>query len=170
MNSRIIIGCKQCERKLSLKHGYTIQYNHNLRHLFPVSTAYQPEDLPELLEGYTCFHCEKHLTLTPTMFKFITTFFKRPFHIEIAHNAIDISNGELSFAVPIHKEISSVQHYLADFGVTLINSQNFLPTAEEVKLMQNTAKDYDHTQWLFRLESCQLLYPYLSANNIWFNL
>lgn len=170
MNSKIIIGCKQCEKILSLKHEYSIQYNHNLRHLFPVTTAYQSKDLPELLEGYTCFHCENHLTLTPIMFKFITTFFNRPFHIEIAHNAIDISNGELSFAIPIHKEIHSIQQYLADFGVTLLDSKDFLPTAEEVKLMQKAAKDYNHTQWLVRLESCYLLNPYSSANNLWFNL
>jgi len=103
------------------------------------------------------------------MFKFITTFFNRPFHIEIAHNAIDISNGELSFAVPIHREINSVQQYLADFGVTLLNSKNILPTAEEVRLMQNAAKDYDHSQWLLRLESYHLPNPYLSVNSIWFN-
>lgn len=159
MKSKIIVGCRECEKELFQKKAYGYRGYKGLQLPFPVFTAYEYEDLSELLLGFTCDFCEKELMITTKMMKFIATFFEKEFNINVINQSIYISNGELSFSIPIEQEIKSVQEYLSNYGLKIEDTDDTLPTEEDIKLMQEAAREYNHYQWMFSLKSGHLLSP-----------
>lgn len=170
MESKLILGCKKCEEKLKKTEGFSFAINGELQLLFPVYTEFKKDDLPELYSTpYTCPFCYEKLELTPRMLNFITSFFEKMFHVEIVTSFIEISNGEFSFSVPIAKEINSVKEFLSDYGLILENADDYLPTANDILLIQTAAKEYDQQKWMLRIESGDALEPYISSHGLWFN-
>lgn len=170
MDSKLILGCKRCQDKLKETEGLSMSLNGEFKLLFPINTEFKQYHLTELYSNpYICPFCNKELELTPKMLKFINSFFDKIFHVEIVNGYIEISNGELSFSVPLDKEINSVKEFLSDYGLIIENADNYLPTADDIRLIQTAANEYDHKEWILRIESGNALEPYFSAHGLWFN-
>lgn len=170
MDSKLILGCKKCEEKLKETEGFSFAINGELQLSFPVCTEFKKADLPDLYSSfYICPFCNEKLELTPRMLNFIASFFEKMFHVEIVNEFIEISNGEVTFSIPLGKEISSVIEFLSGYGLVLENADNYLPTADDILLIQEAAKEYDQQKWMLRIESGNALEPYISCHGLWFN-
>lgn len=170
MKSKLLIGCNSCENELKKKSGYFLGVNGDYHLMFPVRTSYAKEDLGQLfIDHYTCPFCNGKLEITPNMMKWITSFMDKTFHVQVKEGLIEFSNGEISFSVPVGKEIDSVQEYLASLGVILLNACDSLPSHKEISLVQMATKEYDHSKWLVRVESGKAIEPFVDTYNIWFD-
>lgn len=172
MESKLVIGCNICEKQLKEQYGYFIGQNGDYHLMFPINTSYTKRDLGELfLQNYTCPFCNEQLEITPNMMNWIVSSMDKNFHIQVKEGFIEFSNGEFSFAIPIEIEngITSVQNYLSQFGVILQNADEYLPTENDIKLIQKTIKEYDNTKWMIRIESGQAVEPFINTKNIWFD-
>lgn len=170
MRTKLVIGCKHCEIELKNTKGFSLSPTGELQLPFPIQTEFNKGELNELYsKPYTCPFCNNILELTPRMLKFIVSFFDKMFHVEVVNGFIEVSNGELSFAIPVSTEVHSVEAFLAQSGLVLENANDFLPTAEDIKLIQDAVKEYNHQQWSIRIESCNALQPYISNQGLWFN-
>lgn len=169
MDTKLVIGCKECETRLKETKGFSFGPTGELQLPFPINTEFKKDELNELYPQYQCPFCNNCLEITPRMLKFIVSFFDKMFHIEIANGFIEVSNGELSFAIPVNTEVHSVKEFLSHSGVILENADDYLPSVEDVKLIQEAVKEYDDQLWILRIESTNTLGPYISNQGLWFN-
>ena len=169
-NSKLILGCKHCEQEIKETKGFSFGQNGDLQLPFAIRTEFEDKDLMELFTNhYYCPFCEGKLEITPRMMKCVTTIFEKNFHVDVLEQYFEISNGELSFSVPSEKEITSVYGYLAQSGVILENADEYLPTREDLELIQSAIREFDTTKWIFRIESGKAHTPFISATGLWFN-
>jgi hypothetical protein len=170
MRTKLVIGCKRCEMELKRTKGFSLSTTGELQLPFPIQTEFNRSELNELYSNpFTCPFCNNSLEMTPRMLKFIVSFFDKMFHVEVVNGFIEVSNGELSFAIPVHTEVHSVKAFLAQSGLVLENADDYLPTVEDIRFIQDAVKEYDHQNWTLRIESGLALQPYISSQSLWFN-
>lgn len=168
--SKLVLGCKHCEKELKETKGFSFGVNGNLQLPFAIRTEFKESDLSNLFkEHYHCPYCEAVLEITPRMMNCITKIFNKNFHVDVLEQYLEISNGELSFSIPHEKEIHSVEGYLAQSGVILENAENYLPSKEDIEVIQSAISEFDPTKWIFRIESGNAHAPFISATGLWFN-
>ncbi|MFD1707411.1 hypothetical protein ACFSCZ_11800 [Siminovitchia sediminis] len=151
MKSKIVVGCKTCEKNLLKKHFFTSPGLSGPYLPFPVQTAFEAKDLPDLMLGFTCDFCGRELPITTKMLKFAATFLDKRFHIHVINRSIFISNGELSITIPIGQSIESIEDYLGGFHDA--NAPEMLPTEKDIQLIQEAVQDFDPAKWHFTLKS-----------------
>lgn len=170
MKSQLIIGCKKCEDELLNNKGIVYAPDGSVQRPFSTEVAYASEDLTSLfLKHFACSFCGERLEITPIMMKFVTQFFDKVFHVSFMEKAAEITNGEISFYVPYNENIISVADFLSSRGVTLINAEKYLPSVEDIQLIQKVSKQFDPRHWRFRVESAKASSDYVSDFGLWFN-
>ncbi|WP_053351202.1 hypothetical protein [Ornithinibacillus contaminans] len=170
MFTRLILGCRHCEEQLKTTKGYSYNTNGDLQLPFSTRTEFKEDELTELFTNhYHCPFCGESLEITPRMMKCITNLFQKNFHVDIQNDFIQITNGELSFAVPVEKEINSIKEFLSKSGVQLENAEQYLPTKDDIELIQIAIREFDTSKWSFRIESGKAHEPFVSATGLWFN-
>lgn len=170
MNSQLILGCKTCEHDLIDQKGVTYAFDGSIQLPFSTQVAYRKEDLTDLfLNHFTCPFCGDKLEITPNMMKLVTDFLNKVFHTAFMKEAAEVTNGELSFYIPYEEKIKSVTDFLNSRSVTLINAKKYLPTINDILLIQKVAQEFDPAHWRLRVESSFANSEYISNFGLWFN-
>lgn len=160
--SILVIGCKECERKLKENMSSPVQYK----------TGYYIEDLLTLFkEHYNCIFCGETLEITPRIAHMITVFMDRHFHVttsSVIPGVVQFSGFDMSFTIPTDEHIPSLEEYFASKGIYIENAN--LPLEREIEILQKGFKEFDHTKWSLTIESGHNDEPFLPDNKAWFSL
>jgi|GEM_PF-2767293 len=171
--SMVVVGCNSCKQKARAL-GQVNDLNNQKRFFqpFPTETAYLQGHHIELILGYSCPFCGKELQPTPLMMQMFDRFMKGPSHVVIRQKDAEIFGDGAHAFIPLDEPISSVEDYLKQKGVHIegIDPYLFENPKEDIRILQEAARNYDRNQWIILIQSAHNPEPYLKDDAAWFNL
>ena len=157
MESRLVIGCKSCFKKVKKKRGYTINSEGLLRTPITVHTAYTIHELYELFfEHYNCPYCDNKLHIEPEIMLFANDFIDKHYHIIFEPEHIEIINDEETIIFKDEEiEVSeSITNKLNNK-----DTKNY-PSLDEIQTIYQAKRKVDLKKWYFYIESGTTKDPY----------
>ncbi|MFD1362697.1 hypothetical protein [Lentibacillus salinarum] len=165
--SRIIIGCRECERN----HREARAINGFAS--FPTTTSFQKHDLISLAEsGYTCLFCGDKLEITDTMLEMCQQLMDGPAHIVSRPDTTEILSTDTHVHIPHNQVYQSLETIWAEYGVQVegLDELVFHNPQEDLALIHRAMNDFDTGKWLLMIESAGNPEPYPQDDAFWFSI